>query len=227
MAASPAIVEERPSETGRHFPNDCSDGNWKFERFPATFPLRAIYLPTRECLKAAEARFGARARPLLMAWREIWRAAVGDVDAYARAVGAPPLGTERPEEGPQYPGCDGPDFVRPSSYHVMEDADALVGALAEGTPFALRIRGAKVRHDFVPVPGLRRIARYADVRAPEPGRGPSPPTTSTGTSEGRRPAGGSGPSGSGPGAAWPWRGARGRCWTSWRTCRRKGTRRPS
>ncbi len=165
MAASPAIVTPFRFPAGRFFPNACEASENDFETFPATFPLRSHYLPTRECLKAAEDRFGPAARPLLLEWREIWRAAVGDVDAYAAEIDAPGLGPERAEDAPEYPGWPGPNFIRPASFHVMEDAATLTDALRICTPFALRVGKHDKERDFVPVPGLRRIARYDDVVA--------------------------------------------------------------
>ncbi len=165
MAASPAPVATRlPFAVGSCFPNDCPQDNQKYETFPATYPLRTHYLPTRECLKAAQARFGERAAGVLSAWHEVWRAAVGDVDAFAAGIGMDPLGPESPEDAPdEYPGWYGPNFIRPASFHVLEDAVALTEALRVGAPFAVMLHTKKVIKSFVPVRGLRRIAEYKGI----------------------------------------------------------------
>lgn len=164
MAASPALDATRHLPTaGAHFPNACPQNGQLFETFPATYPLRVHYLPTKECLGAARARFGERADAVLKAWHSVWRSAVGDVDAYAREAGLKPLGPERPEDAPdEYPDWYGPNFIRPASFHVIEDAVALTEALRVGTPFVVAIspRIGSSRY-FVPVPGVRRIVPYA------------------------------------------------------------------
>ncbi len=135
------------------FPQRLPQDNQKYETFPATYPLRTHYLPTRECLKAARERFGPQAAYVLSAWHDVWRAAVGDVDAFAAGIGMDPLGPERQEDAPkEYPGWYGPNFIRPASFHVLEDAVSLIEALRVGTPFAVKLRTRRAMRYFVPVP---------------------------------------------------------------------------